>query len=114
MIGRWFGRLGLGVRIGWYRFRLSRTRGRLKNLQTDAPATRSVVRNELRRVRSLERELHSVRNDKQLRYWRMRLDMATPYLKVPFTVARGLPRKPATKPKAKPKTPRRGSRRKSA
>ncbi len=110
MIGRWFRRLGLGIRIGWYRLRLSRIRGRLKNLQTDKPATRPVVRIELRRVRSLERELRSVRNGKQLRYWRMRLDMATPYLKAPFIVARNTPRKP----KAKPKPRRRAGRGKSA
>lgn len=106
MIGRWLRRLGLATRIGWYRFRLSRIRGRLKNLQTDKPATRTVVRSELRRIRSLERELLAVRDDKQLRYWRMRLEMATPYLKVPFTIARNTPRKP----KAKPKPRRRGGR----
>ncbi len=110
MIGRWLRRLRLAIRIGWYRFRLSRMRGRLKNLQTDIPATRPVVRNEIRRLRSLERELRAVRDDKQLRYWRMRLEMATPYLKAPFTIARNTPRKS----KAKPKLLRRGSRGKSA
>ncbi len=99
MIGGWFGRLGLAIRVGWHRSRLSRMRGRLKDLQTDIPATRSVVRMELRRLRSLERELRAVRDKKQLRYWRMRLDMATPYLRAPFAVARNIRRKPKAKHK---------------
>ena len=106
MIGRWFKRLGLTIRIGAYRYRLSRMSSRLKNLQLDIPATRPVVRIELRRLRSLERELRAVRDKKRLRYWQMRLEMATPYLKAPFAVARNTPRKR----KAKPKPQRRGGR----
>ncbi len=110
MIGRLFRRLGLAIRIGSRRLRLSRMRGRLKNLQTDTPSTRPVVRIELRRLRSLERELRRVANAKQLRYWQMRFDMATPYLKAPFIVARNARRKAKPKPESK----RRGRRGKSA
>jgi len=112
VIGRWFKRLGLRISIAWRRFRLSRMRNRLKDLQIDIPATRPVVRNELRRLRSLERELRAVRNEKQLRYWRMRLEMATPYLKAPFIIAKNTPRQPKARPGPKPQ--RRSSRSKTA
>ena len=97
MIGHWLRRLGLIIRIGLYRVRLSRMYGRLNDLQTKVPATRPVVTNEIRRLRSLEEELFAVRDNKQLRYWRMRLEMATPYLRAPFAVARNM--HPGTMPK---------------